>query len=262
MSVFVPLTALLRFAFWLVVVGVLTGVLLGTHDAANTRTSTDAVTTSTIRIRLGGRRGQRDLTKHACQRRLVCPDRGSWACHVSQPRCGHNHDDAEEADCDRERHFRRRARRLRQRAGVSLAALADRIHYSKGYLSKIENGMAAPNESLAELCDDELGTGGSLAALLAASGTKRRAKRAVSAGARFGLPSVTSISPVVRRRSAQYSPHCATTTRAERWSVFSAVWRASARPRSPCAAPDASRCDSPTDACSWICAGTHPVWHR
>ncbi|SEF24632.1 Helix-turn-helix domain-containing protein [Amycolatopsis pretoriensis] len=45
-------------------------------------------------------------------------------------------------------------RRFRNDAGLSLAMLADRVHYSKDYLSKVENGVASPNETLAASCDD------------------------------------------------------------------------------------------------------------
>jgi tetratricopeptide (TPR) repeat protein/DNA-binding XRE family transcriptional regulator len=81
-------------------------------------------------------------------------------------------------------------RRLRQNAGISLATLADRVHYSKGYLSKVENGSSQPNESLAAMCDDVLRTEGALTALLADAGGRRRAKRQ-SGATPFGLPPVT-----------------------------------------------------------------------
>jgi tetratricopeptide (TPR) repeat protein/transcriptional regulator with XRE-family HTH domain len=57
-------------------------------------------------------------------------------------------------------------RRLRTAAGWSLTDLANRIHYTKGYLSKVENGVAPPNEALATLCDAELETGGVLIAVV------------------------------------------------------------------------------------------------
>jgi tetratricopeptide (TPR) repeat protein/transcriptional regulator with XRE-family HTH domain len=57
-------------------------------------------------------------------------------------------------------------RRLRTEAGWSLTALSNRIHYTKGYLSKVENGVAPPNATLAGLCDAELNTGGVLIALV------------------------------------------------------------------------------------------------
>jgi tetratricopeptide (TPR) repeat protein/transcriptional regulator with XRE-family HTH domain len=81
-------------------------------------------------------------------------------------------------------------RRLRREAGVPLAALADRIHYSKGYLSKVETGVARPNSALAALCDIELGTGGTLAALV--DGTSRRPRRQTGATSWTGLPGVTA----------------------------------------------------------------------
>lgn len=84
-------------------------------------------------------------------------------------------------------------RRLRQDAGISLGALAERVHYSKGYLSKVENGTSLPNPSLAALCDEVLRTGGALTALLSDAGGRRRATRSDgSTRTSFGLPAVTS----------------------------------------------------------------------
>ncbi len=82
-------------------------------------------------------------------------------------------------------------RRLRNDAGFSLGRLAGRVHYSKGYLSKVENGVAQPNESLAAMCDDVLSTGGALTALLVSTGGSRRARRQGRSTAPFGLPPVT-----------------------------------------------------------------------
>jgi transcriptional regulator with XRE-family HTH domain len=59
-------------------------------------------------------------------------------------------------------------RRLRTEAGVSLAQLASVVHYSKGYLSKIENGHKQPQLDLARRCDTELHASGVLARLLVA----------------------------------------------------------------------------------------------
>jgi tetratricopeptide (TPR) repeat protein len=75
-------------------------------------------------------------------------------------------------------------RRLRTAAGVSLAELAARVHYSKGYLSKVETGLAQPNHTLATLCDVELDTGGALFAVV----PKQRRKR--------GRPSAPAARPV------------------------------------------------------------------
>lgn len=82
-------------------------------------------------------------------------------------------------------------RRLRRQAGLSLPVLADRIHYSKGYLSKVETGAVRPNTSLAQLCDAELDTGGALAALLPESLGQRRVRRAATPRL-SGLPAVTT----------------------------------------------------------------------
>src|SRR5947209_17669805 len=65
-----------------------------------------------------------------------------------------------------ESEFGAELRRRRAAAGVSLSELAKRIHYSKGYLSKVETGLATPNHTLAALCDDELGSGEALVAMV------------------------------------------------------------------------------------------------
>ncbi|MEV7415273.1 helix-turn-helix domain-containing protein [Streptomyces sp. NPDC089919] len=57
-------------------------------------------------------------------------------------------------------------RRARQGRGLSLSALAGLVHYSKGYLSKIENGGKPPTPDLARRCDAALRAGGRLAALV------------------------------------------------------------------------------------------------
>ncbi len=53
-----------------------------------------------------------------------------------------------------------RGRRMTR--GVSLAELAKQVHYSKGYLSKIENGLRQPTSALARLCDSVLRCDGAL----------------------------------------------------------------------------------------------------
>ncbi|MFE3863482.1 helix-turn-helix domain-containing protein [Streptomyces goshikiensis] len=58
--------------------------------------------------------------------------------------------------------FPARLRRLRARRGLSLADLARRTHYSKGYLSKIETGAKPPTVDVARRCDEVLGAGGEL----------------------------------------------------------------------------------------------------
>ncbi|MFF9488322.1 helix-turn-helix domain-containing protein [Streptomyces sp. NPDC014676] len=54
----------------------------------------------------------------------------------------------------------------RGRRGMSLSALAQAVHYSKGYLSKIENGDKPMTPDVARRCDAVLETGGALAALV------------------------------------------------------------------------------------------------
>jgi transcriptional regulator with XRE-family HTH domain len=57
-------------------------------------------------------------------------------------------------------------RRLRQQRGLSLTELSKSIHYSKGYLSRIETGKRAACSDLARLCDEVLQSGGTLTTLL------------------------------------------------------------------------------------------------
>ncbi|GGM45660.1 transcriptional regulator [Dactylosporangium sucinum] len=59
-------------------------------------------------------------------------------------------------------------RQLRLAAGMSIAKLAERVHYSKSHLSKIERGEKRPNVEIARRCDAVLGSGRTLAALLEA----------------------------------------------------------------------------------------------
>ncbi|MFJ4091283.1 helix-turn-helix domain-containing protein [Kitasatospora sp. NPDC089913] len=57
-------------------------------------------------------------------------------------------------------------RRLRHERGLSLTALSRLVHYSKGYLSKIENGGKPATLDLAQRCDDVLRADGALVRLL------------------------------------------------------------------------------------------------
>jgi transcriptional regulator with XRE-family HTH domain len=63
------------------------------------------------------------------------------------------------------REFGAELRRRRLAAGLSLADLARTIHYSKGYLSKLETGVIGPNASFARICDSVLQADGALMAL-------------------------------------------------------------------------------------------------
>ncbi|MFI6504280.1 helix-turn-helix domain-containing protein [Nonomuraea typhae] len=56
-------------------------------------------------------------------------------------------------------------RKWRTLRGVSLAKLAELVHYSKGYLSKIENSDKRPTPELAHACDRALGADGALVRL-------------------------------------------------------------------------------------------------
>jgi tetratricopeptide (TPR) repeat protein/transcriptional regulator with XRE-family HTH domain len=67
------------------------------------------------------------------------------------------------------RAFGERLRTLRTEHGLSLAELSTRVHYSKGYLSKVENGDKPPTVQLARGCDQALGADGSLLRMLIAA---------------------------------------------------------------------------------------------
>lgn len=56
-------------------------------------------------------------------------------------------------------------RRARLAAGLSLADLSRLVHYSKGYLSKLENGTKAPPRDVAMRCDAAVEAGGRLVTL-------------------------------------------------------------------------------------------------
>jgi hypothetical protein len=63
------------------------------------------------------------------------------------------------------RDFGDELRRRRTAAGLSLRDLAALVHYSRGYLSKVETRQAAASIQLARLCDAALQAGGELIAL-------------------------------------------------------------------------------------------------
>jgi tetratricopeptide (TPR) repeat protein/transcriptional regulator with XRE-family HTH domain len=74
-------------------------------------------------------------------------------------------------------------RRARLARGVSLRALGLRVHYSKGHLSKIENGVVQAHLDLAEACDAVLGANGRLTALFLAEAHSRPAANDLNAAA-------------------------------------------------------------------------------
>jgi hypothetical protein len=71
-------------------------------------------------------------------------------------------------------------RRRRRAAGLSLADLAARVHYSKSHLSKVETGHRHPAADLARLCDLAVGADGALLALLPGSAVGPEVTEAVA----------------------------------------------------------------------------------
>src|SRR5215472_5627557 len=67
-------------------------------------------------------------------------------------------------------------RSLRQQQGLSLAGLSQRVHYSKSYLSKVENGERSATAELARCCDQALGALGALAVLAPERPARRGAR--------------------------------------------------------------------------------------
>ncbi|MEV0407279.1 helix-turn-helix transcriptional regulator [Actinoallomurus sp. NPDC050550] len=57
-------------------------------------------------------------------------------------------------------------RRRRLAADLTLTGLAQRVHYSKAQLSKVERGIKRPSRELARLCDTALDAGGTLVSLI------------------------------------------------------------------------------------------------
>jgi transcriptional regulator with XRE-family HTH domain/tetratricopeptide (TPR) repeat protein len=73
--------------------------------------------------------------------------------------------------------FGTKLRELRKRAHLSLADLSELVHYSRSLLSRVENGHARPQRTLAELCDQALQADGELLSLLPANARPRRRGR-------------------------------------------------------------------------------------
>ncbi|SFI90387.1 helix-turn-helix domain-containing protein [Amycolatopsis sacchari] len=63
--------------------------------------------------------------------------------------------------------FGARLRALRLAKGLSLSGFAGRVYYSKGYLSRVENGLQQPSAEFVRRCDAELAADGELVALTA-----------------------------------------------------------------------------------------------
>ncbi|MFW5418839.1 helix-turn-helix transcriptional regulator [Nocardiopsis sp. CNT-189] len=66
-------------------------------------------------------------------------------------------------------------RRLRMEKGWTLNDLSKEVHFSKGHLSKVENGHKAASHEFARTCDNALGAGGRLAALVQGGRTPQSA---------------------------------------------------------------------------------------
>jgi len=92
-------------------------------------------------------------------------------------------------------------RRLRLAADMSLARFAEPLHYSKGYLSRIETGRQPPTAALARRCDALLGADGRLAALVHDDqriGRGASSLRSTPVGAMIG--GLDSVAPLARRQ--------------------------------------------------------------
>ncbi|WP_412079062.1 tetratricopeptide repeat protein [Streptomyces xanthophaeus] len=63
------------------------------------------------------------------------------------------------------RTFGTELRKRREKAGISLRQFSKRIHYSAGWISRVETGQGQAPEEFARICDDILGAGGHLIAL-------------------------------------------------------------------------------------------------
>lgn len=78
-------------------------------------------------------------------------------------------------------------RRRRMAAGLSLRDLARLVHYSRGYLSKVETGHATAGIELARLCDSALGSDGALVRMAASAlGRRSGASRSKEGGQLVG----------------------------------------------------------------------------
>lgn len=68
-------------------------------------------------------------------------------------------------------------RRLRRLRGLSLSQLSELVHYSRGYLSRLENGRQAASREVARACDRVLNAGGALLAWVPDRGRRRAARQ-------------------------------------------------------------------------------------
>ncbi|MFE3527099.1 helix-turn-helix domain-containing protein [Streptomyces sp. NPDC059161] len=98
--------------------------------------------------------------------------------------------------------FAAELRRLRGLRKMSLTGLARSIHYSKGYLSKIENGSKPPTLDVARRCDEVLGADGELIRLV-----RLVPKQPGAAPARTGPGASFESALCPYRGLAAYGPH-------------------------------------------------------
>lgn len=82
--------------------------------------------------------------------------------------------------------FGRALRRRREERGLSLTGLAALVHYSRGYIGKVETGDKPPTEELARCCDDVLDAGGRLLGLVPEGGIPRFAQLPAAAATFVG----------------------------------------------------------------------------
>ncbi|GHH62320.1 helix-turn-helix domain-containing protein [Lentzea cavernae] len=85
-------------------------------------------------------------------------------------------------------------------AGLSMGQLAKLIHYSKGYLSKIENDLKPPTPTVARLCDGVLDVGGLLVEAAVHGPSSRDAggvgrRQVLVAGTMLGVGALTGTGP-------------------------------------------------------------------
>lgn len=88
------------------------------------------------------------------------------------------------------------------REGMSLAALAELVHYSKGYLSRVERGQRLPTPDIAARCDEALGADGELTEL--AKAASRRSSPAAARPAQLppGVPGFRGRAAELRQMEA------------------------------------------------------------
>ncbi|MFS8095660.1 helix-turn-helix domain-containing protein [Lentzea alba] len=86
-------------------------------------------------------------------------------------------------------------RQHRIAAGLSMGQLAKLIHYSKGYLSKIENDLKPPTPTVARLCDGVLDVGGRLVEAAAHRGPALGRRQVLVAGTMLGVGAIAGSGP-------------------------------------------------------------------